>query len=159
MNIFYLDKCPIRSANYQYNKHIVKMVLESAQMLCTAHHQHNNGDNVPYKPAYVNHPSTIWCRQNSSQYKWLYKHFIALGVQYNKRYGKIHTAIQKCAKPPKSLPPNIANTKFIQPPQCMPDQYKHKCSIQAYWNYYIAEKNIVASKKESVYTKKPQNDL
>ncbi len=49
MNIFYLDSDPIKAAQIQYNKHVVKMILESAQMLCTAHHHYGSGDNVPYK--------------------------------------------------------------------------------------------------------------
>ena len=77
MNIFYLDKDPELAAIYQYNKHVVKMILESAQMLCTAHRYYGNED-VPYKTAHLNHPSTIWCRQNSKQYMWLYNHMIAL---------------------------------------------------------------------------------
>ena len=71
MNIFYLDKCPKKAARLQYNKHVVKMILESAQMLCTAHHHYGNGDNVPYKKAHYNHPSTIWVRENSLHYDWL----------------------------------------------------------------------------------------
>ena len=49
MNIFYLDKCPEKAAQLQYNKHVVKMLLESAQMLCAAHHVLGNPDDVPYK--------------------------------------------------------------------------------------------------------------
>ena len=65
MNIFYLDRDPYKAAEIQYNKHVVKMILESAQMLCTAHHHYDNGNwTVPYKKAHYNHPSTIWCRQN-----------------------------------------------------------------------------------------------
>jgi hypothetical protein len=48
MNIFYLDRDPVKAAQVQYNKHVVKMILESAQMLCTAHHHYDNGHNVPY---------------------------------------------------------------------------------------------------------------
>ena len=53
MNIFYLDKCPDKAAKLQYNKHVVKMILESAQMLCTAHHELLDDPDVPYKPAHV----------------------------------------------------------------------------------------------------------
>jgi hypothetical protein len=77
MNIFYLDKCPVKAAQLQYNKHVVKMILESAQMLCTAHHCYGDRDqkeNVPYKQAHLNHPSTIWARQSRSTYMWLYEH-------------------------------------------------------------------------------------
>ena len=154
MNIFYLDECPKKSAQLQYNKHVVKMILESAQMLCTAHHHYGNGENVPYKKAHYNHPSTIWVRQNSIHYDWLYDHMIALGNEYTKRYGKTHLSITKC-KDLVYLPPGIPTVMFNQPPQCMPDEYKDKCSVQAYWNYYIAEKHSVASKEEKIYKTKP----
>ena len=61
MNIFYLHRDPVIAAKVQYNKHVVKMILESAQMLCTAHHCYGDKDqiqNVPYKKAHYNHPST-----------------------------------------------------------------------------------------------------
>ena len=156
MNIFYLDKCPDKAARLQYNKHVVKMILESAQMLCTAHHHYGNGNNVPYKKAHYNHPSTIWVRQNSIHYDWLYDHMIALGDEYTKRYGKTHLSITKC-KDLVYLPPGIPTVMFNQPPQCMPDEYKDKCSIQAYWNYYIGEKHIVANlKTEKLYERRPK---
>ena len=59
MNIFYLDKDPYKAASHFYDKHKVKMILESAQILCTAHHVYGNSDDVPYKQAHLNHPSTI----------------------------------------------------------------------------------------------------
>ena len=93
MNIFYLDECPDKAARLQYNKHVVKMILESAQMLCTAHHIYGNDwqrDNVPYKQAHLNHPSTMWTRLCRANYMWLYNHMIALGDEYTKRYGKTH---------------------------------------------------------------------
>jgi hypothetical protein len=147
VNIFYLDKCPYKAAEVQYNKHVVKMILESAQMLCTAHHVLGSSVNIPYKAAHINHPSTMWVRENSSHYDWLYKHMIALGLQYTHRYGKTHMSITKCLEELRTHPDNIPNENFKQPPQCMPDEYKDKCSIQAYWNYYIGEKHSVANKK------------
>jgi len=149
MNIFYLDSDPVKAAQIQYNKHVVKMILESAQMLCTAHHHYDNGHNVPYKKAHYNHPSTIWCRQNVKQYKWLYDHMIALGNEYTKRYNKKHLTITKCADILKTIPPGIPNSTFEEPPQCMPEQYKVVgCSITAYWNYYEQEKYTVAARDE-----------
>ena len=160
MNIFYLDKCPEKAARLQYNKHVVKMILESAQMLCTAHHHYGNGDKVPYKKAHYNHPSTIWVRENAYNYMWLYKHMVALGNEYTKRYGKEHLTITKCFDPLFRLPPGIQIPKPLthtQPPQCMPDEYKDKCSVQAYWNYYIGEKHIVANlKTEKLYDRRPK---
>ena len=68
MNIFYLHPDPYKAAAYHYDKHKVKMILEAAQMLCTAHRMYSlelyECDDIPYKKAHVNHPSTIWARQN-----------------------------------------------------------------------------------------------
>ena len=96
MNIFYLHRDPYKAATYFYDKHKVKMILESAQMLCTAHHVYGNGDNVPYKKAHLNHPSTIWARTSKSNYYWLYEHMLGIGKVYTKRYGKYHLSIEKC---------------------------------------------------------------
>ena len=157
MNIFYLDEDPEVAAILQYNKHVVKMILESAQMLCTAHHVYGNEEqkeNVPYKQAHLNHPSTIWCRQSIPNYMWLYEHMLALGHEYTHRYGKVHKSITKC-KDFLSIAPQEINkyASFTQPPQAMPDEYKAECSIEAYWNYYIGEKHIVATKNEMIYEK------
>ena len=114
MNIFYLDNDPAKAASYQYNKHKVKMILESAQMLCTAHHHYGNGHNVPYKKAHYNHPSTIWCRQNASQYMWLYDHMIALGKEYTKRYNKTHLTITKCAEVFKTITTHNTGRLLLQ---------------------------------------------
>tara|TARA_R100001509_G_scaffold119503_1_gene73840 strand:- start:1587 stop:2072 length:486 start_codon:yes stop_codon:yes gene_type:complete len=159
MNIFYLDKCPVKAAQVQYNKHVVKMILESAQMLCTAHHCYGDKyqvENVPYKQAHLNHPSTVWTRRSKSTYMWLYNHMMALGNEYTKRYGKTHLSITKC-KDFLAIPPrHIQGDDWCQPPQAMPDKYKDECSIQAYWNYYIGEKHIVANPKtEKIYEQRP----
>ena len=156
MNIFYLDEDPKLAAIYQYNKHVVKMILESAQMLCTAHHVILGDDaDVPYKTTHKNHPSTILARQSGQNYAWLYHHMIALGEEYYVRYGKKHLSITKCEDKLAKLPGGILETGFTQPPQCMPDKYKDKCSIQAYWNYYIGEKHKIANPKtEKIYDKR-----
>ena len=155
MNIFYLDKDPVVAAKVQYNKHVVKMILESAQMLCAAHHVLGSKLDIPYKLAHKNHPSTIWTRECAANYSWLYEHMRALGDEYTKRYNKIHMSITKC-KYLWRFPNDIPRTEFTQPPQCMPDEYKDKCSIKAYWNYYIGEKYVVANiNKEKIYKQIP----
>ena len=150
MNIFYLDEDPVRCASYFYDKHKVKMILESAQMLCTAHHELLHEPDVPYKRAHVNHPSTVWVRESLSHYFWLYEHMLALGNEYTKRYGKKHLTITKCKKPLELAPINIPEKQFKQPPQCMPDEYKDECSIKAYRNYYTKDKYKVANKNEKL---------
>lgn len=152
MNIFYLDKDPVIAARVQYNKHVVKMILESAQMLCTAHHCYGSlaqKANVPYKQAHLNHPSTIWTRLSRTTYMWLYEHMIALGKEYTKRYGKEHLTIIKCRDFLSTPPKNIQGDEWVEPPQCMPDEYKVEGdSITAYWNYYEQEKYKIKSKDE-----------
>ena len=92
MNIFYFSKCPIKSAEYQPDKMLVKMPLETAQMLCTAHRELDGDEYADeqglYKRAYWNHPCTIWARESSGNYVWLHRHFLALGREYTYRYGK-----------------------------------------------------------------------
>ena len=155
MNIFYLNRDPVKAARVQYNKHVVKMILESAQMLCTAHHHYAeqlgyNNEYIPYRKAHYNHPSTIWTRQNSRHYYWLFHHMLALGEEYTKRYGKKHLSITKCFDALQNCPVGMPlGGVFEEPPQCMPDEYKVKGdSISAYWNYYEQEKYKIKSKDE-----------
>ena len=95
MNIFYLHHNPYLAATYFYDKHKVKMILECAQMLCTAHHHYAelyeyDDSYIPYKKAHYNHPSTQWARENMQHYFWLYDYMMALGEEYTKRYNKKH---------------------------------------------------------------------
>ena len=160
MNIFYLHSDPVKAAQIQYNKHVVKMILESAQMLCTAHHHYAelldyDASYIPYKKAHYNHPSTIWTRQNSRQYYWLFHHMLGLGNEYTIRYGKKHLSITKCFDALKNCPVGMPlGGEFNEPPQAMPDEYKVPgCSITAYWNYYEGEKYTIATKDEMLITR------
>ena len=120
-------------------------------MLCTAHHVYGNPDDVPYRQAHLNHPSTIWARESRPNYYWLYEHMIALGQEYTKRYGKVHMTIDKCRWALSFCPDGITSVVFTEPPQCMPDQYKVPGdSITAYWNYYEQDKYKVANKNEQI---------
>lgn len=155
MNIFYLSHDPVTAASYFYDKHKVKMILESAQMLCTAHHVIDGDDaNVPYRIAHKNHPSTIWARSSVQHYKWLYLHMLALGKEYTKRYGKYHLTIEKCRDALANPPKGLTEQYFIEPPQCMPDQYKVPGNaVRAYWNYYENEKHTVRNAGEPLITR------
>ena len=155
MNIFYLSEDPKKAATMMYNKHVVKMILESAQLLCTAHLIADGPDaNVPYKATHKNHPSAIWARESTSNYEWLYKHMLALGEEYTKRYGKIHLTILKCSGVLNKAPKNVTKAEFTPMPQCMPDQYKvDGNSVEAYWNYYEAEKVSVRNSNENIITR------
>ena len=154
MNIFYLSENPKIAASYHYNKHKVKMIVEAAQMLCTAHHHYNNSENIPYRKTHYNHPSTQWVRESSANYLWTYWYMIHLGNEYKKRYGKIHLTIIKCTVPLKKLPPNIPGksdyTLHTQPPQAMPNKYQSSNSVDAYWNYYELEKVKIKNNDEEI---------
>jgi hypothetical protein len=152
MNLFYLDRDPVTAASYHYDKHKVKMVLEAAQMLCTAHHCYGDEelkDLIPYKQAHLNHPSTIWVRKSRTTYFWAYEYMMALGREYTKRYGKEHLTIIKCRDFLSQYPRYIQGDDWCEPPQCMPDEYKvEDDSISAYWNYYEGDKYKIANKNE-----------
>lgn len=135
MNIFYLDQSPTRAAQAQCDQHVVKMILESAQLLSTAHHE-LDGESPAYKPTHKNHPSAVWARASRSHYHWLYEHMMALGEEYTRRYGKVHLTIQKHSETLRKAPRAIAELGFTEPPQCMPDDCKRPSAIEGYQVYY-----------------------
>lgn len=95
MNIFASFKCPVKSAKVLDDKRIVKMVLESAQIMSTVVSlRADKKDAGPYKPTHIGHPVVKWAAENQENYLWLYKHFIALCEEYKKRYGKTHKCYQ-----------------------------------------------------------------
>jgi hypothetical protein len=145
MNIFFLDKSPKIAAQMMCNKHVVKMIVESAQMLSTAHRVCDGDDYANemglYKLAHKNHPSTKWVRSSSENYRWLWKHFDALMKEYTYRYGKTHaTSRLRIAlyKPPTNI---VNGVPVTDPPQCMPEECKHEDTVFAYQTYYIVEKS------------------
>ena len=161
MNIFYFNEDPVIAAKSQPDKMLVKMPLETAQMLCTAHRLLDGdeyADSVGlYKKAYMNHPCTIWARECSGNYYWLYKHFIALGNEYTYRYQRTHASLAKLSDALYVMPKNITRGLMTPVAQAMPDEYKNDCSLQAYWNYYIdAKKTIANLKTEETYEQRPK---
>ena len=103
MNIFATSNCPIESAIALDDKRLVKMVLESAQLLSTA--MWVWGLTSPYKPTHMNHPSNVWARETRANYWWLVRHFEAQFTEYTHRYGRTH----KCSQyldTFKSVPPS-----------------------------------------------------
>jgi len=137
MNIFYIDPCPVKAAQMQCDKHVVKMVLESSQMLCAAHHVVEGGAPVPYRLAHKNHPSTVWVRSNRKHYDWLYRHFQGLSEEYTERYGKVHLSWEKCHMLLLCAPSGIPDTDWSDPPQCMPDECKRDTALEGYTEYYF----------------------
>lgn len=139
MNIFFVDSCPIKSAIHLHNRHCVKMVLESAQLLSTVRVMFGDNDTRLYKPTHVNHPSTKWIRTSLENYLWLLQHFVALLNEYTYRYGRPHACLkllQVLALPINGFPEQ-GLTKFAL---AMPDEFKVDDPVQSYRNYYLGKK-------------------
>lgn len=151
MNIFYFNDCPVISAESQPDKLLVKMPLETAQMLSTAHRELDGDEYADkvglYKRAYWNHPCTVWAREASANYFWLYRHFLALGREYTHRYGKTHASIAKLSNALKKMPDNIVQGEITPLAQAMPEQYKSNDPVKAYRNYCIHEKHYAKWEK------------
>jgi hypothetical protein len=170
MNIFYLSADPKTAAQYHLNKHVVKMIIESAQLLCTAHRlldgkeiirqeitktgktrnvrryifSDPNKEKLLYKASHIHHPCSVWARANINNYMWLYELFVALCDEYTFRYGKIHKSYTLLRDVLSSPPYNISKDPFTQPAQAMPAEYKHEDPVQAYRQYYIGAKRTFA---------------
>ena len=159
------------------DKHCVKMILESAQLLSTAHRVLDGSQTVIksktnrnkkvwklpdseldaslYSATHVNHPSAIWVRQSTANYNWLWSLMLELCKEYTYRYGKTH----KCESSGllynlAGCPINLPSNGFTEPTPAMPDQYKVPGdSIQSYRNYYNGEKQRMFSwkKREQPY--------
>ena len=159
MNIFYVDSDPEVAARNMVDKHVVKMILETAQLLSTAHRvidgeeyvgQSQSGrkakrwrlsgnvDAIMYAATHINHPSAVWVRENSANYAWLYDHLLALGREYTHRYGRTHLTIDKLKDILEDAPENIEQSNVMtKMPSCMDKQYIVSLDpITNYRNYY-----------------------
>ena len=167
MNIFILNENPKKAAEYHCDKHVVKMIVESAQLLSTSHwlmllkkYNKNLSDfkrikdakaflektclpseKPPYKMTHVNHPCTKWACESIENYKWLFKLTYYLCFEYNKRYNKIHKTSYHLKWLLNNTPykiPNINKTSFSI---CMKDEYKISSDpVTCYKEYYIKDK-------------------
>ena len=136
MNIFVLHTTAQMAAKMHSDKHVVKMVLETAQILATAHHIHGNGDAVTYKPTHKDHPCVQWAAASKMNYRWLVLLGQALAREYKLRYGKFHACHALLTGELSDAPPALtfgAPTPFAQ---CMPDECKDKDPVVAYRKYY-----------------------
>lgn len=172
MNIFYLAEDPKVCAQDHCDKHVVKMILEYAQLLSTAHRVldgketkvlSNSGkrmvsnwvlddssDAVLYKVAHVSHPSNIWTRASGHHYIWLWRLWHNLCLEYTERYNKTHISWKKLRTYLSIPPQNIQDNGFTPPPQCMPDECKKNDTVQAYRDFYMAHKREFATWKTQV---------
>ena len=151
MNIFFLSFDPRRAAEHHCDKHVVKMILETAQLLYTAHWKLSPRDLLPhnaYRMTHYNHPCAIWTRTSLSNYKWLCELGLALCAEYTFRYGKIHKTQDHLLWLARCLP-DVPDWGITILPQAMPIEYKHPNPVEAYRNYYVGAKRrfLVYSKR------------
>lgn len=162
MNIFYLDSDAQQAARFLVDKHIVKMPLETVQLLSTAHRIldgtcktviHNGRkkkqyalpspglDSALYQATHVNHPSAVWSRQSTGNYDWLVSYLLAMCDEYTARYGKRFKFQESgLVDMLKNRPTNLNEGGFTPPPPAMPSQYISKDIIESYRRYYAGDK-------------------
>ena len=164
MNIFFLDRTPTTCAQYHNDKHVVKMVIEYAQLLSTAHRvldgqqywdKTKNGrrikrykmfnkylDTELYLAAHVRHPSAIWTRQSIHNYNWLHDLWFALCKEYEYRYNREHLTFTKLNKILLKAPKGMPRDEWSDPPPAMPDDCKiDGDSLASYHKYYREHKS------------------
>jgi len=146
MNIFVVDIDPRVSAKQLCDKHVVKMILESCQMLCS---QFPNGL-APYKRSYYNHPCSVWVRKSKQNYEWLLNHCDELILEYKKRYNnkshKSESTLQFCKDYYYEL--NLPDVGLTKQPICMPIEVKKENDVvESYRNYYKVVKSSFAKWK------------
>jgi hypothetical protein len=163
MNIFYVDEDPAIAAQSLVDKHVVKMILESAQLLSTAHRVldgypvegvrvnietgkarkvtawkiDDERDSLIYSATHINHPSAIWCRNSVENYNWLVDHLFALMQEYTFRYEKVHKCFGDLSYTLQSPPHKLKEWDWTTMPSCMDEIYRISDSpIDNYRNYY-----------------------
>jgi len=148
MNIFFLHRIQRICARMHVDRHVVKMILETCQLLCSAHHMTDSKYQPPYKLTHKNHPCSKWTRKSICNYRWLVKLGLELCKEYTYRYGKTHKCQEYIVGLGKNLPP-LPNLGFTPPAQAMPEDYKDDSDpVEAYRQYYYFEKRHLHSWKK-----------
>jgi hypothetical protein len=138
MNIFALDKDPTKAARLLQDLHVGKMLLESCQLLCSAHPV----GTAPYRRTHINHPCSIWTRASLQNYRWLIAHAEALAAEYSHRFGKEHKSAL-VAKWCRIHEPDLPDAELLPFALAMPEAYRGQDAVVSYRKYYAAEKRTL----------------
>ena len=144
MNIFVVDNNPRRAARMLCDKHVVKMCVETAQLLCTAYPK----GQAPYRQTHMQHPCAVWCRASRQNYAWLIQHGKALCKEYTYRYHKTHKSeavIEWCERQQRQL--QFARQTRTAFAQAMPEHCRRANAVDAYRVYYMTQKRHIATWK------------
>ena len=138
MNIFVLDMNIEKCARYHCDQHVVKMILESVQIVCTV--LNKKGFTTPYKSTHTKHPCVLWAGQSFDNLKWLTSLARALNREYKYRYRKSeqHVSMHVLDQVKTMRFESIGLTEFAQ---AMPEKYKVPGDpVSAYRGFYVGEK-------------------
>jgi hypothetical protein len=160
MNIFVLSRCPRTAARLHCDKHVVKMILETAQLLYTAHHVVGTPE-LPegaYKKTHANHPCALWVRESQANYRWLAELGWWLCKEYQYRYGEQKThKTERHILWLKAHVPALPDCPATLVRQAMPDEYKCRDPVQAYRAYYLESK--VKARGLGTYTRRERPEF
>lgn len=145
MNIFVLDSNPILCAQYHCDKHVIKMILESVQILSTV--VRLNGIDQGYRITHQNHPAVKWVQESLTNWNWLKVLTFELNKEYRYRFDKIvdHKSISVLLSLSE---PDIQNIPLTPFSQIVPKKYQDPDPILAYRKYYYYEKSSICSWKK-----------
>jgi len=151
MNIFFLHRKPRKCARYHCNKHVVKMIVESCQLLYTCHWSQkepptliHTAPNGGYKPSHRKHPCNLWLNESIENYRWLVRLTEELVEEYHHRYGDKEHACEKHIDWLRVVEPDLPRVPFTMPRCAMPDEFKvSKNSIVNYRAYYQGAKQHI----------------
>jgi len=156
MNIFVVDEDPKLAAQMLCDRHVSKMILETAQMLSSVAHRH--GHPTLYKPTHKNHPCTLWAGDSYENWEWLIEHGLALEAEKIHRTGKGHASadVIRWYRDNGYGPPKGTNsTPFAL---AMPDKYKTGSASESYRKYYLNDKQKFRDGKRPKWTKRQPPD-
>jgi len=155
MNIFFLSLDPDEAARLHCDKHVVKMILETAQLLYTAHWVRESPlPEGAYRKTHPNHPSSRWIRESLANYNWLCRLGLALCTEYSFRYGKVHTTQRHLTWLATHSPRGLVDVGWTLPRLAMPEEFHDKDPVVAYRKYYVGAKTRLLS-----YKKRPVPDF
>ena len=147
MNIFVLDRDPEAAARALCDRHVVKMALETAQLLSTALRAHGVDDPALYKPSHRAHPCTLWTSATRANFIWLVDHGLAICAEYGRRYGGREHASRKVILRAADASVSVPKGEGVVTPfaQAMPAEYRRLDAVTAYRAYYLGDKARFAS--------------
>ena len=147
MNVFVLDMDLQKCAEYHTDKHVVKMITETAQLLSSAYYSTNEEIIAPYRLSHYNHPWAKWARETVSNWWWLSCLGLALYDEYQYRYGDRHHRAGDLIIYMRQFPPSVPIGYLTLMPLCMPAECKIGNVVESYREYYKKYKQDIFSWK------------